>query len=207
VTIDAQTPTSGRVTAARLVATLGVLGATAAIAGLGTFGTFSDSTAPVDTTVDTGVLSIDVAAAGAGLVPFAGGQMLPGDSRAFPVDLVNGGTTALGSVTLESWATASSVLDSDPVNGLQLTVDSCSAAWTDTASGYSCPGARTAFYSGPVLVEGQVLTGATSRAAGAVDHLLLTAALPSTASADSFEGAISSLSFVFTGVQQTGAAR
>ena len=206
-TIDAQGPTSGRVTAARLVATLGVLGATAAIASLGTFGTFSDTTAPVDTAVNTGVLSIDVAEAGAGLVPFAGGLMLPGDSRAFPVDLVNSGNTALSSVTLGSWATASSVLDSDPVNGLQLKVDSCSQAWTDTGSGYSCSGTRKAFYSGPMLVDDQALTGSASLAAGAVDHLLLTASLPSTASTDAYEGATSSLSFVFTGVQRAGVSR
>ena len=207
ITIDAQSPTSGRVTAARLVASLGVLGATAAIASLGTFGTFSDTTAPVDTALDTGVLSIDVAEAGAGLVPFTGGLILPGDSRAFPVDLVNSGDTALSSVTLGSWATASSILDSDPVNGLQLTVDSCSQSWTDTGSGWSCGGTRKAYYSGPTLVHDHALTGSASLAAGAVDHLLLTAALPSTASSESFEGATSELSFVFTGVQRDGAAR
>jgi hypothetical protein len=207
VTIDAQSPTSGRVTAARIVATLGVLGATAAIASLGTFGTFSDTTAPVDTTVDSGVVSIDVADAGSGLVPFAGGLMLPGDSRAFPVDLVNSGDTTLGSVTFGSEATVSSVLDSDPVHGLQLKVDSCSVAWTDTGTGYSCSGSATSFYSGPVLVEGRALAGSTSRTPGAVDHLLLTAQLPSTASADAFEDATSELTFVFTGAQRSGAAR
>jgi hypothetical protein len=207
VTIDAQIPTSGRVTAARIVATLGVLGATAAIASLGTFGTFSDTTAPVDTTVDSGVLSIDVADAGAGLVPFTGGLMLPGDSRSFPVDVVNSGDTALGSVTFGSRATASSVLDSDPVHGLQLKVDSCSVAWTDTGSGYSCSGGAKSFYAGPVLVEGRALAGSTSLAPGAVDHLLLTAQLPSTASADAFENAASSLSFVFTGAQAAGVPR
>jgi hypothetical protein len=207
VSIDAQSPTSGRVTAARIVATLGVLGATAAIASLGTFGSFSDTTTPVDTTVDSGVVSIDVAQAGAGLVPFTGGLMLPGDTRTFPVDLVNSGNTALSSVTLGSWATASSALDSDPVNGLQLKVDSCSQAWASTGSGYSCAGTQKAFYSGRMLVQDHTVAGAASLAAGAVDHLLLTAALPSTASAEDFEGATSSLSFVFTGTQRGSASR
>lgn len=207
MTIDAQSRNSSRVTAARLVATLGVLGATAAIASLGTFGTFSDTTAPVDTSVDTGVVSIDVADAGAGLVPFTGGLMLPGDSRGFPVDLVNSGDTALSSVTLGSWATVSSPLDSDAVNGLQLTVESCSQAWTPGDSGYSCGAIEKSFYSGPVLVDGHALTGTASLAAGSVDHLLVTATLPSTASDDTFEGATSELSFVFAGVQRDGAAR
>lgn len=207
MTIDAQSTTSGRVTAARLVASLGVLGATAAIASLGTFGTFSDTTSPVDTTVATGVVSIDVAEAGAGLVPFAGGLMLPGDSRTFPVDLVNSGNTALSSVTLGSWATASSVLDTDPVNGLQLKVDSCSQAWTDTGSGWTCGGTKTSSYTGPMMVASHALTGSSSLTAGGVDHLLLTAQLPSTASTDAYEGATSSVSFVFTGTQRAGASR
>lgn len=207
MTIDAQNPTSGRVTAARIVATIGVLGATAAIASLGTFGSFTDSTTPVDTTVDTGVVSVDVADAGAGMVPFDGGLMLPGDSRAFPVDLVNSGDSALGSVTLASSATQSSVLDSDPVNGLQLQVESCSVAWTDTGSGYTCAGTEKAFYAGRMLVTDHVLTGAASLAPDAVDHLLLTAELPATASADEFEGASSALRFVFTGTQRGGIAR
>jgi hypothetical protein len=207
VTIDAQNPTSGRVTAARIVATIGVLGATAGIASLGTFGSFSDTTTPVDTTVDTGVISIDVADAGAGLVPFVGGLMLPGDSRTFPVDLVNSGDSELGSITLGSWATQTSILDTDTVHGLQLQVESCSVAWTDTGSGYSCAGTEGAFYAGPIVVTDHALTGAASLVPGGVDHLLLTAELPATASADEFEGASSSLSFVLTGTQRGASAR
>jgi hypothetical protein len=207
VTIDAQNPTSGRVTAARIVATIGVLGATAAIASLGTFGSFSDSTTPVDTTVTTGVVSIDLSDAGAGMVPFDGGLMLPGDSRALPVDLVNSGDSALSSVTLSSSATQSSVLDSDPVNGLQLQAESCSVAWTDTGAGYTCAGTEQPFYAGRMLVDDHVLTGAASLVPGGVDHLLLTASLPATASADEYEGASSSLSFVFTGTQRGASAR
>jgi hypothetical protein len=207
VTIDAHRTTSGRVTAARIVATLGVLGATAAIAGLGTFGTFSDTTTPVDTSVDSGVISVDVADAGAGMVPFTGGLMLPGDSRRFPVDLVNSGNSALGSVSLASTATASSVLDSDPVNGLQLRVESCSQAWTEANSVWTCAGTEKTFYAGPMVVRSQSLSGAASLVPGGVDHLLLAASLPSSASTDAFQGASSSLRFVFTGVQRGGSAR
>lgn len=207
MTIDAQNPTSGRVTAARIVATIGVLGATAAIASLGTFGSFTDSTTPLNTTVETGVVSIDVADAGAGMVPFDGGLMLPGDSSAFPVNLVNSGNSALGSVILGSTATQSSVLDTDPVNGLQLQVESCSVAWTDTGSGYTCSGTERDFYAGRVLVSNHALTGAASLAPGAVDRLLVTASLPTAASADEYEGASSSLSFVFTGTQRGALAR
>ena len=207
MTIDAHRTTSARVTAARIVATLGVLGATAAIAGLGTFGTFSDTTSPVDTAVDSGVVSVDVADAGSGMVPFTGGLMLPGDSRRFPVDLVNSGNTALGTVSLGSTATASSVLDTDPVNGLQLKVESCSLPWTVSNSVWTCAGTKKNLYAGRMVVSNFALSGAASLVAGGVDHLLLTASLPSSASTDAYQGASSSLRFVFTGVQRGGSAR
>ena len=50
--------------------------------------------------------------------------MLAGDSRGHRIDLVNDGDTALGSVTFDSWATSSSILDTDAVDGLQLSVES-----------------------------------------------------------------------------------
>jgi hypothetical protein len=49
--------------------------------------------------------------------------------------------------------------------------------------------------------------GAASLAPGGTDHLLLTARLPSTATAERVEGATSSLDFVFSGAQRAGAAR
>ena len=207
MTIDAHRTTSARVTAARIVATLGVLGATAAIAGLGTFGTFSDTTSPVDTAVDSGVVSVDVADAGSGMVPFTGGLMLPGDSRRFPVDLVNSGNTALSTVSLGSTATVSSVLDTDPVNGLQLKVEDCSLPWAESNSVWTCAGTKTNLYAGRMVVSNFSLSGAASLVAGGVDHLLLTASLPSSASTDAYQGASSSLRFVFTGVQRGGSAR
>jgi hypothetical protein len=203
------TPQTTRSRSARkVVGTLAVVGAAAAVAGLGSYATFTESTAPVDTTVDTGIVSIDLNAAGAtGSVPFAGGRMLAGDSRRHLVDLVNSGNTALGSVALTSSATRSSVLDTDVVNGLQLTVESCSQAWTVVDDVYSCGGATRAFYNGPIVVADRALAGASSLTAGGVDHLLMTAALPSSSSGDAFESATSSLSFVFTGTQRDGSAR
>jgi hypothetical protein len=191
--------------AASVLGAIAAVGAAAAVAGLGTFGDFTESIAPVDTPVNTGVVSIALGQAGdSATVPFSGGQLLAGDSRTRLVDLVNDGNTALGSVTLTSWARASSVLDSDRANGLQLSVESCSVVWSADKSG---AGSRKRFYSGPILVSGAALAGADSLAPGAVDHLLLTATLPVTVSGDAFEGATSALSFVFTGTQRTGTAR
>lgn len=194
-----------RQSAVTVVAAIAAVGAAAAVAGLGTFGEFTETTAPVGAKVDSGVVSIDVnAAGGSGTVPFAGGLMLAGDSRTHLVDLVNDGDTALSSVTLESWASTSSVLDSDLKRGLQLTVESCSVAWS---ADQSCTGDRRSFYAGPILVDDHALAGAVSLAPGAVDHLLLTATLPDSASGSAFEGATSALNFVFTGTQRAGTSR
>jgi hypothetical protein len=205
------TPTStmtARTSTTKIVAAIGVVGAAAAVAGLATFGDFTDSTSPVGTNVDTGVVSITLNGAGdSGTVPFAGGLMLAGDSRGHLVDLVNDGDTALGSITFDSWATASSILDTDAVDGLQLSIESCSVSWGKAGSDYTCAGTERPFYAGPIVVGNRALAGAASLAPGGTDHLLLTAALPVTATGDAFEGATSSLNFMFTGTQRTDSAR
>jgi hypothetical protein len=205
-TIDSTTPTRRR-SAVKIVGAISAVGAAVAVAGLGTFGNFTDSTSPVGTRVDSGVLSIDVSQPGGASVPFAGGMMLAGDSRSAVIDLVNDGTTPLSAVTLRSWATSSSVLDQDTVNGLQLSVESCSVAWTSGAGAPTCSGTSRLYFTQPIVVNNVALTASAALAAGATDHLKLTAALPSSASGDAFEGATSNLNFQFTGTQKAGAAR
>ena len=205
-TIDSTTPTRRR-SAVKIVGAISAVGAAVAVAGLGTFGNFTDSTSPVGTRVDSGVLSIDVSQPGGASVPFSGGMMLAGDSRSAVIDLVNDGTTPLSTVTLRSWATSSSVLDQDTVNGLQLSVESCSVAWTSGAGAPTCSGTSRLYFTQPIVVNNVALTASAALAAGATDHLKLTATLPSSASGDAFEGATSNLNFQFTGTQKAGGAR
>ena len=141
-------------TARKVVGSLGVLGTAAAVAGMGTFGNFTDSTTPVATTIQSGTLSIDLSQPGYA-VPVTTTGFVPGDSMTRAVNLVNDGNSALGSVTLASSATASSVLTTDTTNGLQLTVKKCSVAWTQggTASAPPTPARapRPCIGSGPVV--------------------------------------------------------
>ncbi|MBB3082737.1 hypothetical protein [Geodermatophilus sabuli] len=192
----------------RIAASVVVVGAAAAVAGLGTFGTFTDSTTPVVTELDTGVVSIALtkAADAATLSLFDHGSFLAGDSESSAVDLVNGGTVALGEMRMASVATDSSVLDSDRTHGLQLAVDSCSVSWVLTNGDWSCAGATTRFYAGPIVADAP-LTGAASLAPGGVDHLLLTATLPATTTADMVAGATSALDVTFSTTQRGGTAR
>ncbi len=192
----------------QVLGSLGVVAAAAAVAGLGTFGTFTDSTTPLSTSVGTGTVSIDVSQRGA-TVPVTTAGFVPGDSMTRAVDLVNDGTAALGRVGLASSATAVSILTSDATDGLQLSVRSCSDAWTQggTASAptYTCSGTTSTLYSGRAVMDAP-LAGVASLQPGGVDHLVFSLTLPSTAG-DSFQGESATLGLTFTGVQRNGSAR
>jgi hypothetical protein len=192
--------------ARRVAASLGVISAAAAVAGMSTFGEFTGSTAPVDTSVDSGVVSIALTpAANTATVPFSPGGLLPGDTMAQPFDLRNDGNVAWSSVSFTSSALVSSVLDTDEVNGLQIRVESCPQSWTVAGTGYTCAGEVTTFYSGPIVLE-KVLPNAASLEPGRTDHLLATISLPETAG-NALKSQASRLAFSFTAVQRDSGAR
>ena len=195
-------------TARKVVGSLGVLGAAAAVAGLGTFGTFTDSSTPIAATIASGTLSIDVTQQGY-TVPVTTSNFVPGDSLTRAVNLINDGSSPLGSVTLNSAATAGSILTTDTTNGLQLAVKKCSVAWTQggTASAptYTCSGTETVLGSGPAVTN-MTLSGANALNAGGTDYLTFSVSLP-TAADNTFQGKSASLSLTFTGTQRAGSAR
>jgi Camelysin metallo-endopeptidase len=192
----------------QVLGSLGVVAAAAAVAGLGTFGTFTDSTTPISTDVATGTVSIDVSQQGRA-VPVTTAGFVPGDSLTRAVDLVNDGTSPLGQVSLASSASTAGVLTSDATHGIQLSVRSCSDAWTQggTASAptYSCAGTVTTLYSGRAVMDAP-LAGVASLQPGGVDHLVFTLSLPASAG-DSFQGESATLGLTFTGVQRAATAR
>jgi hypothetical protein len=195
-------------TARKVVGSLGVLGTAAAVAGMGTFGNFTDSTTPVTTTISSGTLSINLTQQGYA-VPVTTTGFLPGDSMTRAVNLANDGNSPLGSVTLTSAATATSVLTTDTANGLQLTVKKCSVAWTQggTASAptYTCSGTETLIGTAPAVTT-MTINGAASLTAGGTDYLTFAISLPTSAD-NTFQGKSASLSLTFTGTQRTGTAR
>lgn len=199
--------TARRAAAGKVIGSIGIVAAAAAVAGMGTFGSFSDSTEAMVAGVNNGTVSIDLAeAANHVVLPSVQGGWLPGDSSATPINLVNTGTSALASITLDSVATQSSVLDTDKTNGLQLTVDSCSQAWDVAGSAYSCAGTVGRFYAGPIIAKQTLPNTAASLNPGGVDYLLLSVALPQGAGAE-FQGVTTTISGLFTGIQRAGAQR
>ena len=195
-------------TARKVVGSLGVLGAAAAVAGLGTFGTFTDSSTPIAATIASGTLSIDVTQQGYA-VPVTTSNFVPGDSLTRAVNLINDGSSPLGSVTLNSTVQTPSILTTDATNGLQLAVKSCSVAWTQggtaQAPTYTCSGTERVLASGPA-VSNYTLSNPASLVAGQTDYLTFQISLPTSAD-NTFQGKSAALSLTFTGTQRTGTAR
>src|SRR4051812_19262307 len=195
-------------TARKVVGTLGVLGTAAAVAGMGTFGTFTDSSTPVNTTIQSGTLSIDVTQQGF-TVPVTTAGFVPGDSLTRAVNLVNDGSSALSTVVLNTTVATPSVLTTDAVNGLQMAVKACSVPWTQggtsTAATYACSGTERLLGSNSV-VSPITLNNPAALNAGGTDYLTFTISLPTTAD-NTFQGKSAALSLTFTGTQRTGTAR
>ena len=130
--------------------------------------------------------------------------MAPGDVVNRYVDLTNGGTLDATLPTMQVTPVTSSKLDSDGTNGLQVSVNACSVAWTNTGT---CSGTTTA-----VLASTSVLNLATAKAitlpsmvSGAVNQLKISVSLPSgsetvsngTLPVGTIQGLTSSLTWTF----------
>ena len=195
-------------TTRKVLGSLAVIGTAAAVAGLGTFGTFTDSTTPVSAQLTSGTVSIDLAQPAAP-IPAVTTGLLPGDSIARTLTLVNDGNSPLSSVALGVSTTNPSVLTTDPVNGLQLTLKACSVAWTQgatTAPTYACGGTERAITTGGAAIGNRTLEAPASLTPGGTDHLLLTLSLPTTAD-NTFQGKTSTLALTFSGVQRAATTR
>ena len=206
-------------TSKKLLFSLGVLGSAAGIAGLGTFATFT-STTSASQTVTAGTVTVSLGAAGtsANRLTIGAAGIVPGDTISRAVDLANASSDPLGSVTVTTTATVSSLMNTDTTNGLKMTVQRCPSAWTENATNapaytYTCTGSSyvlgTAGTSGgvPVIQAAASLPGLAALSAGtSVDHLLVTLYLPLTAP-NTMQGATSTIQYAFTGTQRAGGAR
>lgn len=195
-------------TARKIIGSLGIVGAAAAVAGMGTFGSFTDSTAPVNTTITSGTVNID-AAQPAGAVAMNVSGLVPGDTATRTINVVNSGTTDFGSITLQSTVGTPSVLTTDAINGLKMTVKSCAVAWTQGGSAqaptFTCtPGERVLATSR--VVNNIELTNPYSLTSGKTDYLAVSINLPTTAD-NTFQGKSADLSLVFTAQQRAAGVR
>ena len=208
--MTSRTAAGRRSTTARILGSLGILSTAVAVSGFATLGTFTDSTAAT-TTVQSGILSIDVGVPGGipHVIPVSTNGFVPGDSLTRPLNLVNDGTVPISSIRLATTATPSNALATDPVKGLQLTLEQCSRRWTqggtEALPTYTCDGTRRTLYSGPVTSTAE-LPSPNSLAPGGTDNTIFTLSLP-TVAGNEFQTLSATVSLAFTAVQAPGTAR
>jgi predicted ribosomally synthesized peptide with SipW-like signal peptide len=190
-----------RFPARKLLLSIAVLGSAASIAGLGTFATFTSSTS-TSHTIASGTLSLTtpVSRLGTGASPIAAG-----DTMQRAIDLSYSGTISFGSVTLTTSATSSSLLDTDATNGLQIAIDRCSQAWTESGPPYTytCGGSSSSVLASRALIGSAIALSNLTLTAGSTDHLRVTVTLPSSAD-NTLQNKSSTIDYTFTGVQRAG---
>jgi len=173
-----------------------LLAAAAALIG-GTFATFTNSVTAGPQTISSGTVKIAVgpvndAANGAT-------NIAAGDTVAREADLNStGATLANKEITLKFTASPTSKLDTDPTNGLQVSIKACTVAWTrkveapPPAFKYTCGGAESTVKIGGAETTSvsalettpAALTPLNSLATGGQDYLVFTLTLPEGAPGD-----------------------
>jgi hypothetical protein len=196
-----------------LLVALALLGTAASIAGFGTYATgYSSAGTSAGSSITTGVVTLG--AGSANRLTTEVDDLQPGDTVYRPLDLVSS-TTLLSAVTLSTTDTSSGTkLSANTVglhDGLQLVVQWCSTAWTETgpspAYTYTCGGTTTTLIASRDVVTSSPIdlgSGLSARNSGATlpttDHLLVALTLP-TASPSTAQTAQSIINYTFAGVQ------
>jgi|SRR5579875_879757 len=223
-----------RSTTIKVVASVALVGGALGLAFSGAFGTFTDQATGGPQTISSGKIVLAVGPTNDSATGAA--NIMPGDTVAREIDLNSTGATAPdASITLAVKASPSSLLDTDPTNGLQLQVQSCATAPTRTTGttppvSYTCSGGwTTVLASTPVATletTPATLPGLKSLSPGGQDYLLLTLSLPASApgnfsqvatacsgsaggnsSTENLEGCSSTLTYLFLATQRSGSAQ
>lgn len=202
-----------RSTSRKLLTSVTAIGVAAGVASLGSWAAFTGSTS-ASHQVSSGTVTAALGAAGSvdNRLTIGASGIAAGDSIQRAVKLSNTGTIDWASAALTTAASVTSLLDTDATNGLQLVVDKCSAAWTETGTAapftYTCasPAVQSTVLTTRAVIGTTMDLGAlTSKTAGGSDNLRVTLTLPSTAG-NTFQGLSSTIAFDFVATQRTATA-
>jgi hypothetical protein len=178
--------------------------------GIGAHATFTNTqtAAPTVASGTVTLASISSSALNNRLSVGASG-IAPGDTIQRSVDIKNTGTISLASVTLTTTASPSSLLDTDGTNGLQLVIDKCSVAWTETGGPpytYTCGGTTSSVLASTAVIGSNLALSNLTLTAGVDNYTRVTMTLPSTAG-NTFQGLSSTVTFSFTATQRAATAQ
>jgi hypothetical protein len=193
----------------KIVLSVALVTTAAAVVGVGTFAVFTN-TASVSQATSSGTIALNpVNTNGANnRLSIGATNIAAGDTIQRAVDVKNTGNLALASVTLTTTALPSSLLDTDTTNGLQMLLDRCSVAWTESGAGppytYTCGATTTTVLaSTPVIGTNRALSN-LALTAGTDNFVRVTLTLPS-AAPNTLQGQSSTISYAFTATQRAAA--
>jgi spore coat-associated protein N len=190
----------------RLVLSIVLILIAVSLAGVGAFASFT-STASVSQSITSGTVTIALGATGTAnnRLDVAATGVVPGDTIQRAVNVSNTGNQDFASISLTTTASTSSLLDTDASNGLQMVIERCSVAWTESGSApaytYTCSGTTSTVVSSRAIIGAGVTFGNVLLTAGSTNNLRVTLTLPSTAG-NTLQGLTSVISYAFTGTQR-----
>jgi spore coat-associated protein N len=202
--------TTGGGLVGKILVSIAIVMAAAGVVGVGTFAVFTN-TASVSQSTSSGTITLNpINTSGANnRLSIGATNIAAGDTIQRAVDLRNTGNLALAGITLTTSASPSSLLDTDVSNGLQMVIDKCSVAWTESGGPpytYTCGGTTSSvFASAPVIGTNLALSNLTLTA-GTDNFLRVTLTLPSGAG-NTLQTKSSTITYAFTATQRAGAAQ
>lgn len=96
------------------------------------------------------------------------------------VKMTNTSTAATASIPLTTTASPSSLLETDATNGLQMAIDRCSVAWTESGTApaytytYTCGGTTTSVLASRTIIGSGMSLSNVGLNPGSTDYLRMT---------------------------------
>lgn len=182
----------------------------ASVIGIGAFAVFTD-TADVSQATSSGTVTLQpINVNGANnRLSIGASNIAAGDTIQRAVHLKDTGSISLASITLTTSATTSSVLDTDTTNGLQMVIERCSVAWTESGGPpytYTCGGTTSSVLASTPVIGTNLALSNLTLTAGADNYLRVTLTLPS-AAPNSLQGKSSTINYSFTATQRAAQAQ
>jgi spore coat-associated protein N len=206
LTLRAQAPAPRRALTRKMLLSLALFVVAALVVGVGAFALFTD-TQSVSQSIGSGSVNLQPINVNGvnNRLSVGATNVAAGDTIDRAVDLKNIGTIAVSGITLTTTATTSSLLDTDTTNGLQMVIDRCSVAWTESAFPYTytCSGTQSSVLASRQVIGTALALSNLTLTANTDNFLRVKLTLPSTAG-NTFQSRTSVVSYSFTATQRNG---
>lgn len=208
--------------ATRIALTVALIFVTVGLTAIGTTATFTgvadtSSNNPIYSSCTLSLAAITPSGANNRLV-IGASNIVPGDTIQRAVNVKNSGSSCLDSSTPVKLTTRasscvgtcqSSLLDTDTTNGLQMAIQKCSVAWTESGGPpytYTCSGTTSSVLASTPVIQTNATLSNINGTAGTDNFLVVTLTFPSTAG-NTFQGLTSRIEYSFEGQQRAAAAQ